>query len=42
MAEALHQKPPRARVVETPSWNGKAPSTKETIARGDEKKRDDR
>ncbi len=42
VAEALHRKPPRARVVEIPSWNGKAPSTKETSAQGDEKKRDDR
>jgi len=42
VAEALHRKPPRARVVETPSWNGKAPSTKETSAQDDEKKRDDR
>jgi len=42
VAEALHRKSPRARVVEIPSWNGKAPSTKETSAQGDEKKRDDR
>jgi murein L,D-transpeptidase YcbB/YkuD len=42
VAEAFHRKPPRARVVEIPSWNGKPPSTKETSAQGDEKKRDDR
>lgn len=38
VAEALHRKPPRARVVEIPSLNGKPPSTKETSAQGDEKK----
>lgn len=42
VAEALHRKPPRARLVEIPSWNGKPPSTRETSAQGDEKKRDDR
>jgi murein L,D-transpeptidase YcbB/YkuD len=42
VAEALHRKPSRARVFEILSLNGKAPSTKETNAQGDEKKRDDR
>jgi murein L,D-transpeptidase YcbB/YkuD len=42
VAEALHRKPPKARVVEIPSLNGKAPNIKETNAQGDEKKRDDR
>jgi murein L,D-transpeptidase YcbB/YkuD len=42
VAEALHQKPPRARMVEIRSWPGKAPSAKETSAQGEEKKRDDR
>ena len=39
VAEALHQKPPRAREIEMPSWNGKPPSTKEPSTQVDEKNR---
>ena len=42
VAEALHQKPPRSRQIERPSWNGAAPNTKETNAQDDGKKRDER
>jgi murein L,D-transpeptidase YcbB/YkuD len=42
VAEALHRNPPKTRVIEIPSWNGIAPSTKETSAQDDDKKRDDR
>ncbi len=36
VAESLHQKPPRARLAEVPSWNGEAPSVKEKSAQRDE------
>jgi len=38
VAEALHQKPPRARLIETPSWNGKPPKAQEPKVEADVKK----